>query len=155
MSKRKARQTHSEYQQETTKSCTLFFHACKIIIIFTESKSFILSKVDTSTLTKLYYSIGEVAKIFDVNTSLIRFWEKEFTIIQPKKNSKGNRLFTVKDIEHFNKIYQLVKLEGYTLDGAKKALKVKSATPTQKTEKEEVIQKLEAIKSKLLSTKKG
>ena len=114
-----------------------------------------MSKVDTTSLTKLYYSIGEVAKIFDVNTSLIRFWEKEFTIIQPKKNSKGNRLFTVKDIEHFNKIYQLVKLEGYTLDGAKKALKVKSAAPAQNSEKEEVIQKLEAIKSKLLSTKKG
>ncbi len=114
-----------------------------------------MSKVDITSLTKLYYSIGEVAKIFDVNTSLIRFWEKEFTIIQPKKNSKGNRLFTVKDIEHFNKIYQLVKLEGYTLDGAKKALKVKSSTPAQKTEKEEVIQKLEAIKSKLLSTKKN
>lgn len=130
------------------------------MIIFTESKSFILSTIDKSKLTKLYYSIGEVATLFDVNTSLIRFWEKEFTIIQPKKNSKGNRLFTVKDIEHFNKIYQLVKLEGYTLEGAKKALKLKA--PAQKTESEEqdspsndqIILKLEEIKSKLLSAKK-
>lgn len=131
------------------------------MIIFTESKLFILSTIDTSTLTKLYYSIGEVAKLFDVNTSLIRFWEKEFTQIQPKKNSKGNRLFTVKDIEHFNKIYQLVKLEGYTLDGAKKALKSKatpapqmSETPVETSGNSEIISKLESIKSRLLSAKK-
>jgi len=132
------------------------------MIIFTESKLFILSTIDTSNLTKLYYSIGEVAKLFDVNASLIRFWEKEFTQIQPKKNSKGNRLFTVKDIEHFNKIYQLVKLEGYTLDGAKKALKLKNQpvvtepeTPGASNSNEEIISKLEAIKSRLLSTKKN
>ena len=123
-----------------------------------------MSTIDTSKLTKLYYSIGEVSKLFDVNASLIRFWEKEFTQIQPKKNSKGNRLFTVKDIEHFNKIYQLVKMEGYTLDGAKKALKSKlplapSTTPatiesTVTHSKEEIILKLESIKSKLLRTKK-
>lgn len=130
------------------------------MIIFTESKSFILSTIDKSKLTKLYYSIGEVATLFDVNTSLIRFWEKEFTIIQPKKNSKGNRLFTVKDIEHFNKIYQLVKLEGYTLEGAKKALKSKApATKTETGEQDspgndQIILKLEEIKSKLLSAKR-
>lgn len=118
--------------------------------------------IDTSTLTKLYYSIGEVAKLFDVNASLIRFWEKEFTQIQPKKNSKGNRLFTVKDIEHFNKIYKLVKLEGYTLEGAKKALKSKgpantpvSDSPAEHHTNEEIISKLEAIKTKLLSSKKN
>ena len=133
------------------------------MIIFTESKLFILSTIDTSNLTKLYYSIGEVAKLFDVNASLIRFWEKEFTQIQPKKNSKGNRLFTVKDIEHFNKIYQLVKLEGYTLDGAKKALKTKTPAPSLTTENtsessgnnSEIISKLEAIKSRLISSKKS
>ncbi|OGS76324.1 MAG: transcriptional regulator [Candidatus Fluviicola riflensis] len=107
-------------------------------------------------LTKLYYSIGEVAAIFDVNASLIRFWEKEFTIIQPKKNKKGNRLFTVKDIEHFNKIYQLVKMEGYTLDGAKKALKSKdSADMTTNFSNDQIILRLEEIKSKLLSLKKN
>ncbi len=77
-------------------------------------------------LTKLYYSIGEVADMFDVNASLIRFWEKEFTVLKPKKNKKGNRLFTVKDIRHLENIYDLVKVKGYTLEGAKKELKKKS-----------------------------
>ncbi len=72
---------------------------------------------------KLYYSIGEVARLFDVNTSLIRFWEKEFDIIRPKKNKKGNRLFTREDLASFRQIYQLVKEQGFTLDGAKKRLK--------------------------------
>jgi DNA-binding transcriptional MerR regulator len=127
------------------------------MIIFTESKSFILSKLDGIKLTKLYYSIGEVALIFDVNTSLIRFWEKEFSIIQPKKNKKGNRLFTVKDIENFNKIYQLVKLEGYTLDGAKKALKAKENLGKSDEEipsTDEIIERLEQIKSQLIQLKK-
>ena len=119
---------------------------------------------DKQSLTKLYYSIGEVADMFNVNTSLIRFWEKEFGIIQPKKNRKGNRLFTPKDIETFNKIYHLVKTEGYTIEGAKKALKVKSASastevasfpsPTKKSpEKEDLIQKLEGIRERLLRLK--
>ena len=85
-----------------------------------------MDPIDIKKLTKLYYSIGEVADMFDVNTSLIRFWEKEFNIIQPKKNTKGNRVFTTKDIETFNKIYSLVKQKGFTLEGAKKALKDKS-----------------------------
>lgn len=119
---------------------------------------------DKQSLTKLYYSIGEVADMFNVNTSLIRFWEKEFGIIQPKKNRKGNRLFTPKDIETFNKIYHLVKTEGYTIEGAKKALKVKSTSSTTETnsapsptkkssEKEDLIQKLEGIRERLLRLK--
>jgi DNA-binding transcriptional MerR regulator len=72
---------------------------------------------------KLYYTIGEVAEMFDVNTSLIRFWEKEFDIIKPKKNKKGNRLFTQKDIENFHLIYHLVKEQGMTLKGAQARLK--------------------------------
>lgn len=71
---------------------------------------------------KLFYSIGEVARAFDVNTSLIRFWEKEFPILQPKKNKKGNRFFTPEDIQNLKTIYYLVKEKGYTLDGAKTAL---------------------------------
>lgn len=126
---------------------------CKIIIIFTESKSLSLSKLQDIHLTKLYYTIGEVAAIFNVNTSLIRFWEKEFTVIQPKKNSKGNRLFTVKDIEHFNKIYQLVKEQGYTLEGAKKALKQKVKTEPEHSKNQELIAKLEHIKAQLLALK--
>lgn len=116
-----------------------------------------MSKLEGIKLTKLYYSIGEVASIFDVNTSLIRFWEKEFTQIQPKKNKKGERLFTVKDIELFNKIYQLVKGEGYTLDGAKKALKSKNnaASFLHKSAVNSVlIEKLEQIKAQLLELKK-
>ncbi len=74
-------------------------------------------------IKKLYYSIGEVAKMFDVSTSLIRFWESEFTILKPRKNSKGNRMYTEKDIDMLMLIYHLVKERGYTLDGAKKKLK--------------------------------
>lgn len=74
-------------------------------------------------ITKLYYTIGEVAEMFKVNTSLIRFWEKEFDIIQPKKNKKGNRLFTEEDIKNLQTIFHLVKERGYTLQGAKEKLK--------------------------------
>jgi DNA-binding transcriptional MerR regulator len=75
---------------------------------------------------KIYYTIGEVADKFNVNQSLIRFWEKEFDILKPKKNKKGNRLFSKDDVENIRTIYQLVKVNGYTLDGAKKYLKSKS-----------------------------
>ena len=71
---------------------------------------------------KLYYSIGEVADMFGVNTSLIRFWEKNFDLIKPKKNKKGNRLFTKKDIDNFKLIYHLVKEQRLTLEGARKKL---------------------------------
>ena len=71
---------------------------------------------------KRYYKIGEVAKAFNVNTSLVRFWEKEFDIIKPKKNPKGNRLFTQEDIKNFKLIFNLVKERGFSLDGAKQKL---------------------------------
>ena len=74
-------------------------------------------------IEKLYYSIGEVADMFEVNVSLLRFWEKEFDIIKPKKNKKGNRMFTTKDVDNLKIIYHLVKERGYTLEGAKKKLK--------------------------------
>jgi DNA-binding transcriptional MerR regulator len=72
---------------------------------------------------KMYYSIGEVAEIFEVNQSLIRYWEKEFDILKPKKNQKGNRQFTRQDIDNLRIIYHLVKERGYTLSGAKEKLK--------------------------------
>lgn len=72
---------------------------------------------------KVYYSIGELAEMFKVNTSLIRYWEKEFDIIKPHKSKKGNRLFTKEDIENFHIIYHLVKERGLTLKGAKLKLK--------------------------------
>jgi DNA-binding transcriptional MerR regulator len=109
----------------------------------------------TIKLDKLYYSIGEVANYFDVNSSLIRFWEKEFSIIKPAKNKKGNRLFTQKDIQNFQLIYQLVKVEGYTLDGAKLRLKKESKPAAAATvnETENAVEILESIKLKLLTLK--
>jgi len=89
-------------------------------------------------IEKLYYTIGEVAKMFNVNTSLIRFWEKEFDIITPQKNKKGNRLFTKEDVDNFYIIFHLVKERGYTLQGAKEKLK---------ENKEETIQNIEMVKS--------
>lgn len=115
-----------------------------------------MSKVDVSELKKLYYSIGEVADMFDVNTSLIRFWEKEFPTIQPKKNKKGNRLFTPKEIGKIDRIYTLVKEEGYTLDGAKKAMRGKAPAPSSNAEpnsNEEVVNRLENLKDRLLALK--
>ena len=74
-------------------------------------------------IEKLYYTIGEVANKFNVNISLIRFWEKEFEILKPKKNKKGNRLFTKKDLNNLETIYHLVKDRGFKIEGAKKMLK--------------------------------
>lgn len=109
---------------------------------------------ETDTV-KLYYTIGEVSEMFDVNTSLIRFWEKEFDIIKPKKNKKGNRLFTPEDIDNFKVIYNLVKEQGLTLDGAKKYLKenkktVKHEMKVEKNQFSEIESKLKAIKSNLM-----
>jgi len=83
----------------------------------------------TFEIEKLYYSIGEVADMFEVNASLIRFWEKEFPQLQPRKNSRGNRVYSKKDLELFKKIHHLVKEKGFTLEGAKNALRTK-AEPT-------------------------
>jgi DNA-binding transcriptional MerR regulator len=87
---------------------------------------------------KLYYSIGEVANMFGVNTSLIRFWEKNFDVIKPKKNKKGNRLFTKSDIQNFKMIYHLVKEQRLTLEGARLKLS---------ENKEETVNNFEAIDS--------
>jgi DNA-binding transcriptional MerR regulator len=95
---------------------------------------------------KLYYTIGEVAKMFEVNTSLIRYWEKEFDIIKPKKNKKGNRLFTQKDIDNFHIIYHLVKEKGMTLKGAKKKMKENKEDTEHNFE---IIRSLEQIKEML------
>ncbi|NOR33345.1 MAG: MerR family transcriptional regulator [Bacteroidales bacterium] len=95
---------------------------------------------------KLFYAIGEVAKMFDVNTSLIRFWEKEFDIIKPKKNKKGNRLFTKQDIDNFHIIYHLVKEKGMTLKGAKKKMKENKEDTEHNFE---IIRSLEQIKEML------
>jgi DNA-binding transcriptional MerR regulator len=99
---------------------------------------------------KAHYSIGEVAKAFDVNTSLIRYWESEFDILNVKKDKRGNRLFLQKDIDNLKIIHSLVKEQGFTLDGAKEYLKNK----LHKVEyKQEIINRLENIKKDLLDIK--
>ncbi|MCK9398774.1 MAG: MerR family transcriptional regulator [Bacteroidales bacterium] len=101
---------------------------------------------------KLYYTIGEVSKMFRVNPSLIRFWEKEFTIIHPQKNKKGNRVFIAKDIDNLRLIYNLVKEKGYTIQGARDHLsKHKSEAETNI----EVIKSLQEIRSLLIEVGKG
>ena len=99
---------------------------------------------------KRYYGIGEVAKAFDVNTSLIRFWEKEFDILKPKKNAKGNRKFTPEDIKNLKFIYHLVKERGFTLEGAKIHLK---ENKKQSLNTYDIISKLEGVKAELLKIK--
>ncbi|WP_428742563.1 MerR family transcriptional regulator [Tenacibaculum sp.] len=99
---------------------------------------------------KRYYKIGEVAKAFGVNSSLIRFWDKEFEIINPKKNAKGDRLFTKEDVNNFKIIYNLVKERGFTLEGAKQRLK---KNPEKVVNNQEIISRLEAVKAELIKIK--
>ena len=99
-------------------------------------------------IKKIYYSIGEVAAMFDVNKSLIRFWEKEFIIIKPKKNKKGNRYFTENDINNFKIIFHLVKERGYTLDGAKKKLRENKKDTIKNVE---IVNQLKDIRTQLVA----
>ncbi len=104
---------------------------------------------DTDTV-KLYYTIGEVSRMFNVNASLIRFWEKEFEVLQPKKNKKGNRLFTAEDVENLRIIFHLVKERGFTLQGAKAKLKDNKTDVAGTTE---VFDSLTKIRSFLVELK--
>lgn len=97
---------------------------------------------------KLYYRIGEVADMFKVNTSLIRYYEKEFSIIKPHRNNKGNRLFTQNDVDHFHTIFHLIKEKGYTLEGAK--LKLREKQTPDKAPELEVLNSLLRMKRFLL-----
>ncbi|MFW5706145.1 MAG: MerR family transcriptional regulator [Bacteroidota bacterium] len=90
--------------------------------------------------------------MFGVNTSLIRFWEKEFDIIQPKKNKKGNRLFTPRDVENFHTIYHLVKERGFTLQGAKEKMQ---QNPDDTIDKAEVVRSLKKMKKFLEDLKES
>lgn len=101
-------------------------------------------------IEKLYYTIGEVADMFSVNTSLIRFWEKEFDVIKPKRNKKGNRLFTKEDVDNFYIIFHLVKEKGLTLDGARKKMKENKEDTINNFE---IVKTLEGIKAMLLDVK--
>ncbi len=100
---------------------------------------------------KLFYTITEVAEIFKVNASLIRFWEKEFDFLKPRKTAKGNRTYTKKDIENIKIVYHLVKEKGFTLQGAKEKLKQKPAQEINKNL--EAIESLNKLKSFLLELK--
>ena len=100
---------------------------------------------------KRYYRIGEVAKAFNVNASLIRFWDKEFEALKPKKNAKGNRRFTPEDVQSLKLIYNLVKERGYTLEGAKTYLKEQDH---KSLDNFDVITKLENVKNELIKIKK-
>lgn len=103
-------------------------------------------------IEKRYYSIGEVAKAFNVNTSLIRFWEGEFDVLKPKKNAKGNRKFTPEDVKNLKLIYHLVKERGFTLDGAKIHLKEEKKKTLSNFE---IISKLEDVKNQLIKIKES
>jgi DNA-binding transcriptional MerR regulator len=103
-------------------------------------------------IEKIYFSIGEVAAMFKVNTSLIRFWEKEFDVIKPHKNNKGTRYFTKADIDNFHLIYHLVKERGFTLQGAKDKL---NENKTEVINNHEIVKSLEKIKGFLLEIKEN
>ena len=99
-------------------------------------------------IEKLYYTIGEVSEMLDVNAATVRFWAGKFPdFIKPARNKKGNRLFTVKDMANFKVIYYLVKEQGMTLEGAAKRMK---DNITGEDKRVEVISRLTAIKEKLM-----
>lgn len=101
---------------------------------------------------KLFYSMGEVSELFDVNQSLIRHWEKQFDVLRPKRNKKGNRLFSPQDVEYLKQIYHLVKERGMTLDGARKALRrhrADSGVPRDA----ELMERLQHIRSLLVEVR--
>ena len=104
------------------------------------------------TAKKLYYSMGEVAEMFDVTPALIRHWESQFDCIKPHRNKKGNRLFTPDDVERLKQIYHLVKERGLTLSGAKKQMKNRNGLEAAETNGD-VIDRLKAIKEELLALK--
>ena len=105
---------------------------------------------DDQEITKRYYTMGEVSELFGVNASQVRFYEKEFEILQPKKNKKGNRLFTAEDVENLKIIFHLVKEKGFTLQGAKEHLKSNKEVVK---ENQRVIDSLESLKQFLLEVK--
>lgn len=109
-----------------------------------------MSDMKLENSKKIYYTMGEVAEMFDVNASLIRFWEQKFDILKPDKNKKGNRLFTPTDVENLKLIYHLVKENGMTLAGAEKKLKENREGVTKNLE---IIEKLQGVKALLLEVK--
>lgn len=99
------------------------------------------------TTSRIYYSMGEVSEMLDVNPSLIRFWERKFDVIKPDKNKKGNRLFTPADVENLKLIYHLVKEKGMTLSGAEKKMK---ENPQGISQDMEIVDRLQGIRAMLM-----
>ena len=111
-----------------------------------------IDSVVSANDSRKYYSIGEVAKLLNVSTSLIRFWEKNFSSLQPRKNEQGARRYTRADIAQLSKIHQLVKKQGYTLKGAKEAIKRDSNKLKSNTE---IIHALKLLKEFLVSLREN
>ncbi len=104
------------------------------IFVLNASHQLRMKTIDTQKLEKLYYSIGEVAELFDVSRSLLRYWENEFSFLTPRKNRKGDRLFTKENIQQIQIIYNLVKERGFTLEGAKQELRKEKGTLTEQVD---------------------
>lgn len=104
---------------------------------------------DETLLRKQYYSIGEVAAMFRANTSLIRYWENEFDIIEPRKNRKGDRFFKPSDIRNLEMIHDLLRRRKFTLEGAKDYIRKNR----QAQEKHQLIQSLQKLRGFLLQVK--
>ena len=100
---------------------------------------------------KIYYSMGEVAEMFDVNQSLIRHWESKFDCLRPHKNKRGNRMFTADDVEKLKQIYHLVKERGMTLEGARKVMR--GASGKELARETELLERLQRIRSALVEVR--
>ena len=100
-------------------------------------------------MTKLYYTIGEVADLFKVSTSLLRYWETQFKSIRPNKDRSGNRRYQVRDIEAIQLVYQLVKVQGFTLEGAKKHLSKKAGVPSELVDLDTIINNLTSLSERM------
>lgn len=104
--------------------------------------------ISTKELTKLYYSISEVSKMFGLSNSTLRYWESEFSVLKPKKNRHGERAYTKKDIQVISNIYTLVKERGFTIEGARKEIAIsKKQSPV--FDKQKIVKKLTQVKSKM------
>lgn len=103
---------------------------------------------------KIFYTMGEVSEMFDVNASLIRHWEGQFDVIKPQRNRKGNRLFTQHDVDNFKLIYHLVKERGMTLEGAKKAMKKGTIVGDSALERDvQIMERLQNLRSMLVEVR--
>lgn len=102
---------------------------------------------------KVFYTMGEAAEMFDVNPSLLRYWETQFSILRPKRNRKGNRLYSRQDIEHLKSIYHLVKERGMTLEGAKRALKQSRSNGGAVERDAELMERLQRIRAMLVEVR--